>query len=137
MLPSCPVGQEARDLPQNLPSMSDTMTMRQGRTGTLGSEELTRLRFLAVVGMVALNAVDLFLTRELLARGASEANPLMALVIGGGWGIAIKLGIPMLAGLRHMTAPLLRKAVFALCWVNVLYLGVVAWNFRIMVHHFG
>ena len=33
-----------------------------------------------------------------------------------------------------MTAPLLRKAVLALCWVNVLYLGVVAWNFQVMVN---
>ena len=112
------------------------MVMEQGRVGTLGREELDRLRFLAVVGLVALNALDLILTRELLARGASEANPLMALVIGGGWGIAIKLGIPILAGWRHMTAPLLRKAVLALCWVNVLYFGVVAWNFRLLALRF-
>ena len=100
----------------------------------MGSDELTRLRFLAVVGLVALNALDLMLTRHLLAQGATEANPLMALVIGGGWGIAIKLGVPILAGFRHLTAPLLRKAVLALCWVNVLYLGVVAWNFQVMVN---
>jgi len=100
----------------------------------LGSDELTRLRLLAVVGLVALNALDLMLTRHLPAQGATEANPLMALVIGGGWGIAIKLGVPILAGFRHLTAPLLRKAVLALCWVNVLYLGVVAWNFQVMVN---
>jgi hypothetical protein len=117
--------------------MSDTMVLQQGRRATLGSEELDRLRFLAVVGLVALNALDLLLTRELLSRGASEANPLMALVIGGGWGIAIKLGVPIVAGLRHMTAPLLRKAVLALCWVNVLYLAVVAWNFRLLAGQLG
>ncbi len=113
------------------------MVLEQGRTGTLGSDELTRLRFLAVVSLVALNALDLILTRELLSRGATEANPLMALVIGGGWGIAIKLGVPILAGWRHVTAPLLRKAVLALCWVNVLYFAVVAWNFRLLVGEFG
>ncbi len=113
------------------------MVLEQGRTGSLGTEELTRLRFLAVVGLVALNALDLILTRHLLARGAVEANPLMALVIGGGWGIAIKLGVPILAGWRHLTAPLLRKAVLALCWVNVLYLGVVAWNLHVMVNRLG
>ena len=113
------------------------MVLEQGRAGTLGREELDRLRFLAVVGLVALNALDLILTRELLAKGANEANPLMALVIGGGWGIAIKLGVPILAGWRHLTAPLLRKAVLALCWVNVLYFGVVAWNFQLMVNHYS
>jgi len=108
-----------------------------GRRRSLGNEELNSLRFVAVIGLVALNALDLILTRELLARGATEANPLMALVIGGFWGIVIKLGVPILAGLRHMTAPLKRKAVLALCWVNVLYLGVVAWNFHIMVPLYG
>jgi len=118
--------------------MSDTIVLEQGRLNTrLGSDELNRLRFLAVVGLVALNALDLILTRHLLAQGATEANPLMALVIGGGWGIAIKLGVPILAGWRHLTAPLLRKAVLALCWVNVLYLGVVAWNFHVMVVRLG
>jgi hypothetical protein len=117
--------------------MSAVVTTETSRGGSLGDEELIRLRFLAVVGLVALNALDLMLTRELLARGASEANPLMALVIGGTWGIAIKLGVPILAGLRHVTAPLKRKHVLALCWVNVLYLGVVAWNYQLMVHRFG
>ena len=117
--------------------MSDVLVLEQGRTTTLGSDELHRLRFLAVVGLVALNALDLILTRQLLERGASEANPLMALVIGGGWGIAIKLGVPILAGWRHLAAPLLRKAVLALCWVNVLYFAVVAWNFQLMVNHYG
>ncbi|MEO5680671.1 MAG: DUF5658 family protein [Acidimicrobiales bacterium] len=117
--------------------MTDTMVLEQGRIHSLGREELTRLRFLAVIGLVALNAVDLLLTRHLLSQGAAEANPLMALVIGGGWGIALKLGIPILAGYRHLTAPLLRKAVLALCWVNVLYLGVVAWNFHILVNRVG
>jgi Na+/pantothenate symporter len=93
-------------------------------------QELIRLRFVAVVGLVALNALDLLLTRELLARGAVEANPLMALVIGGFWGVAIKLGVPILAGACELAAPVARRHVMALCWVNVLYLGVVAWNFH-------
>ena len=113
------------------------MVLEPTRTRSLGAGELDRLRFLAVVGLVALNALDLILTRHLLAQGATEANPLMALVIGGGWGIAIKLGVPILAGWRHLTAPLLRKAVLALCWVNVVYLGVVAWNFHILVARVG
>jgi hypothetical protein len=96
------------------------------------ADDLIQLRFVAAVGLVVLNVVDLLLTRELLAQGAVEANPLMAMVIGGFWGVAIKLGVPILAGLRSITSPLHRKAVFAFCWVNVLYLGVVAWNFHVL-----
>ncbi|MGI8806712.1 MAG: DUF5658 family protein [Acidimicrobiales bacterium] len=117
--------------------MSDAVAIEQDLGKRLGTEELTSLRFLAIVGLVALNALDLMLTRELLARGASEANPLMALVIAGTWGIVIKLGVPILAGLRHLTAPLMRKTVLALCWVNVLYLGVVAWNYHLLAGQIG
>jgi len=117
--------------------MSDTIVVGQGRGGMMGVEELTSLRFLAVVGLVVLNAVDLMLTRELLARGGVEANPVMILVIGGIWGVVIKIGVPFLAGLRHLTAPVSRKPIFALCWVNVLYLGVVAWNFHLLVGQYA
>ena len=110
--------------------MSDVLVLEQGqgRIGTLGTDELTRLRWLAVVGLVVLNVVDLLLTRHLLKNGASEANPLMALVIGGGWGVAIKIGLPVALAFRHLRAPLERKIVLGLCWMCVLYLGVVTWN---------
>ena len=117
--------------------MSNVVELEQGRIGSLGTEELTRLRFVAVVGLVALNALDLLLTRRLLELGGSELNPLMALFIGGTWGVVIKLGVPILAGLRHLTAPLLRKAVLGLCWVNVLYLGVVTWNTHLLMTRYG
>ncbi len=118
-------------------AMSDTMVLEQSRIRGRGEDDLVRLRFVAVVGIVLLNAVDLLLTRYLLQRGAVEANPLMVLVIGGGWGVAIKLGIPILAGFRHLTAPLIRRAVLALCWVNVLYVAVVAWNVHVLVSRVG
>ncbi|MDQ2650515.1 MAG: DUF5658 family protein [Actinomycetota bacterium] len=89
---------------------------------------LDRLRFLAIVGLVALNACDLLLTRILLDLGGTEMNPMMALVISGPWGVAIKLGVPILVGYRHLTAPLRRPLVFALCWMCVLYFAVVLWN---------
>jgi hypothetical protein len=117
--------------------MSDAMVLEQGSTGTLGEAELYRLRWVAIVGLVVLNIMDLVLTRRLLSGGATEANPLMALVIAGNWGIAIKIGVPLLAGARHLRVPLARKPVLALCWMNVLYLGVVAWNFHVMVHRIG
>lgn len=91
-------------------------------------EDLHRLRFLAVVGLVALNACDLLLTRILLDLGGTELNPLMALMIEGPWGVVVKLGLPILVGYRHLQAPLKRPLVFGLCWMCVLYFGVVLWN---------
>ena len=105
-----------------------SLVSRFNNAMTLHDVELDHLRFIAVVGLVALNACDLILTRHLLTTGGHEANPVMAAIIAGGWGIAIKLGIPFLAGLRHLTAPLKRSAVLALCWVCVLYFGIVLWN---------
>jgi len=116
--------------------MTDT-TLQPIQTGTLGRDDLVRLRYVAVVGLVALNILDLLLTRELLGRGGVESNPLMVLFIGGAWGVAIKLGVPVLVGLRHLRTRPERKPILALCWVNVLYLSVVAWNFQLLVHRYA
>lgn len=98
----------------------------------LDRDSLSRLRIMAVVGLVALNICDLVLTRRLLAMGGMEANPLMALFIAGGWGVAIKVSLPVLLGVRHMRAPLERKVVLGLCWMCVLYSGVVLWNSHLL-----
>lgn len=96
-------------------------------------DSLQRLRVMAVVGLVALNALDLVLTRKLLAIGGVEANPLMALFIAGGWGIAIKLALPVLIGARHLRAPLQRRIVLGLVWMNIVYCGVVLWNSHLLM----
>lgn len=95
---------------------------------------LERLRRMAVVGLVALNVLDLLLTRRLLALGGTEANPLMALFIDGGWGTAIKVGLPIALGVRHLRAPLERRIVLGLCWVCILYMGVVLWNSHLLAN---
>lgn len=117
--------------------MTDATVLEPRRTGTLGREDLIRLRLLAVIGLVTLNVLDLILTRHLLARGGVESNPLMVLFISGPWGIAIKLGVPILVGVRHLSIEPKRTAVLALCWMNVLYLTVVAWNFHVMMTRYG
>jgi hypothetical protein len=99
---------------------------------TLDERDLERIRFIAVVGLVALNAADLLLTRRLLGMGGMEANPLMALFIHGPWGVAIKLALPIALGFRHLRLPVKRGLVLGLCWMCVLYLGVVLWNSHLL-----
>jgi hypothetical protein len=99
---------------------------------TLDEDDLASLRRLAVVALVLLNLFDIFLTRRLLAIGASEANPIMAPFVEGGWGIVLKTALPVAFGLRHLRAPLRRPMVLGLCWVCVLYMGVVLWNAHLL-----
>jgi hypothetical protein len=104
------------------------LAARFDRRVSVAHDELDALRFKAIVGLVLLNALDLILTRRLLGMGGTEMNPWMALVITSHWGIVIKLGVPALVGFRHLRAPLRRPLVFGLCWMCVLYFGVVLWN---------
>ncbi len=99
---------------------------------TLHDHDLDRLRFIAVVGLVALNAADLLLTRQLLELGGIEANPIMAPFIHGGWGVFVKLALPIAIGYRHLRVPVRRGLVLGLCWMCVLYLGVVLWNSHLL-----
>jgi len=87
---------------------------------------------IAVVGLVVLNIADLLLTRRLLGMGGMEANPVMAPFIHGSWGIAIKVALPILLGFRHLRIPVQRRMVLGLCWMCVLYLGVVLWNSHLL-----
>ena len=102
------------------------------RSMDLDREALLRLRVIAVAGLVLLNITDLVMTRHLLSLGAVEANPLMALFVAGGWGIVIKLAVPVVIGVRNLRAPLRRGVVLALCWMCVLYSGVVLWNSHVL-----
>jgi hypothetical protein len=101
---------------------------RVHRAVALDDDALRRVRLMAVLGLIALNVCDLILTRRLLGMGGVEANPLMAVFIASGWGIAIKVGLPIALAVRHLRAPLERRIVLGLCWVCVLYLSVVVWN---------
>lgn len=100
----------------------------------LDDDALERLRRVAVVGLFFLNVADLLLTRRLLGMGGVEANPLMALFIHGHWGVAIKVALPILVGIRHLRAPLKRGLVLGLCWMCVLYQGVVLWNASLLAN---
>jgi hypothetical protein len=99
---------------------------------TLDEHDLARLRKVAIVGLVVLNLFDILLTQRLLAQGGIEANPVMAPFVHGTTGIAVKVGLPVLLGFRHLRAPLRRPLVLGLCWVCVIYLGVVLWNSHLL-----
>ncbi|MDP1819622.1 MAG: DUF5658 family protein [Acidimicrobiales bacterium] len=97
-------------------------------------EDLARLRWVAVVALVALNIADLALTRKLLGMGGMEANPIMAPFIHGWSGVVIKLVLPVAIGYRHLRVPVNRGLVLGLCWMCVLYLGVVTWNSHLLAN---
>jgi hypothetical protein len=101
---------------------------RFDRAVTVDHSRLRSLRRTAVVGIIVLNLLDLAVTRRLLGLGAVEGNPLMAPMIHGPWAVALKVGIPIALGIRHLVAPLERHLVLAMCWMCVLYSGVVLWN---------
>jgi hypothetical protein len=101
---------------------------------TVKHEDLHRLRWIAIVGLVVLNVADLVLTRKLLTMGGVEANPIMAPFIHGWAGIFVKLGLPVAIGYRHLRVPLRRGLVLGLCWMCVIYLGVVAWNSHLLTN---
>jgi hypothetical protein len=117
---------------------ADTVALRPGplarfdRWMELDRDALVRLRVIAVAGLVLLNITDLVMTRHLLSLGAVEANPIMALFVAGGWGVVIKLALPMVIGVRNLRAPLRRNVVLALCWMCVMYSGVVLWNSHVL-----
>ena len=98
----------------------------------LDATDLHRIRRIAVVGLVVLNVTDLLLTRHLLGLGAVEANPVMALIVGDGRGMLVKVLLPIAVGVRYLRVPVRRHLVLALCWMCVLYSGVVLWNGHVL-----
>jgi hypothetical protein len=91
-------------------------------------DDLASLRRVAVVALVVLNVLDILITQHLIALGATEANPLMAPFVSSTWGLVIKTALPIAIGIRHLRVPLRRPLVLGLCWMCVLYMGVVTWN---------
>lgn len=78
--------------------------------------------------LVLLNGLDFIVTVLLLDRGATEANPLMAPVIGTIWGWWLKtVGVGLLA-LLILSTGRDGEVERRLRYVVALYVGVVAWN---------
>jgi hypothetical protein len=90
-------------------------------------------RWTLLATLVVLNGVDLVLTRILLARGAAEANPVMAPLIDSWWGWAVKtLGV----GLVALAVLVTGRDGKVERWLQVVvgvYTAVVAWNLVVLL----
>jgi hypothetical protein len=117
--------------------MATNARTRDIHVGLVGEHEMRRFVVLAASGLIILNACDLLLTRQLLALGATEANPLMAPIIAGPWGYVVKIVVPALLALHYMVAPIFRRVTLGLGIVCVLYFGVVLWNLHVLNSRFG
>ena len=75
---------------------------------------------------VGANAADLLLTLKALSMGAVEANPIMALFIGGPlWSLLlIKVAIPALIAFLLIR----RRKMASLTIVTVAFLSIAGWN---------
>ena len=84
-----------------------------------------KLVILGIVFVLA-NVVDLVLTRQALAVGAVEANPIMALFIGGSlWSvILLKVVEPILISFLLIR----RRKVAVLSIVAFAFVAICAWN---------
>jgi hypothetical protein len=116
-------------------AMAGNGRTRDIHVGLVGEEEMRRFVVVAAIGLVVLNALDLLLTRHLLAMGATEANPLISPFIDGPWGYVVKIVVPSLLALRYMTAPIFRRVTLGLGIVFVVYCGVVLWNLHLLNSH--
>ena len=90
---------------------------------------LTDLRRVAVVlafALLALNVLDTVATNILvLDFGAVEINPLMAPLVGTGWMVVLKVGLPILA-IALATRISSRRSVTVLSIVVAVYVFVAA-----------
>lgn len=89
------------------------------------------LEFWLAAVLVALNLVDLLVTREVISRGGTEVNPLVAPFIDGlGATLAKTAGVGVIALSLLRKAPASRRTLVG---ALVLYTGVVAWNTAILI----
>jgi hypothetical protein len=111
-----------------------SITLRPTADEISDDPDLESLRFTALVYLVLFNALDLLLTRHLLANapGSREGNGFMALIITSNWAYLVKLGVPIGFGFAKLSAPLMRsttKWLVAACWI---YTAVVLWNLHLV-----
>jgi len=97
--------------------------------GQVDDRELPKLRSVAVVlalALLALNVLDTIATNILvLDFGAIEINPLMAPLVGTGWMVLLKVGLPVVA-IALASRVRSRRSVTLLSIVVAVYVFVAA-----------
>lgn len=78
--------------------------------------------------VVLLNAYDALISRELMTRGGSEANPLMAPIIGTAWFWVVKIGVPIAAVLIYLLFGTTARAYKTFLFLVGVFLFVCTWN---------
>lgn len=96
-----------------------------------------RRLFVAACVLLAANTLDLILTRKALALGAAQGrhtyewNPLLAPIVGTGYGWLVKLAVPLIAVLFALRARLSRgngDGIRAVTVMAFAFCAIVAWN---------
>jgi Domain of unknown function (DUF5658) len=92
------------------------------------------------ISMAALQALDLVSTHRALGAGGSEANPLMAPLVGSmGTLFAVKAGVSgaMFFAIERLRKQHGRAAILTLIGTNIGYAAVVSHNFALAAHAQG
>jgi hypothetical protein len=92
-------------------------------------------RWLLAASLVALNLLDVLVTKWILALGGEERNPLMRPIIEhSATPILVKLGIALIVGVLVLSAPQRSRFTdIAVSATVVFYAAVVGWNVAVVL----
>jgi hypothetical protein len=92
-------------------------------------------RWFLAVALVALNALDVLMTKWIIARGGQEANPVMEPIIDDPIApLLLKCGMALAIGWLLVISPRERRFVDRATLVVVLiYTCVIGWNISVML----
>jgi hypothetical protein len=83
--------------------------------------------------LVALNGIDLVLTRLLIQQGATEANPLMRPLVETMWGWVLKTLVVGAIAIALLTVELDDRLWRELQIVVGIYAAVITWNLAVLL----
>jgi hypothetical protein len=89
--------------------------------------ECSRTQCFLVLGVLFLSLLDLVFTLDFVTQGGSEANPLLALALRGGW-LAfswLKIGLTVFGLMVLLTEIYSSKTQYSLALILLLYTGVL------------
>ena len=93
-------------------------------------------RWLLAISLLVLNVADVLMTKEIIARGGNEANPIVATFIDHPASPLLVKGLLALAiGVLLVISPMERRFVDrAVAGVVGIYSVVICWNAWVLMH---